>query len=141
MTVRFSVGPVDAGLARTWLENSRRIVAAVRAHRDRVPFVVEDALLDLADAFLTVWDESTTGDVFAWSSSVDPESVEQLALQWRLLAGLGDDVMSRLGVTWAPPETTPMFDALLAGVIGALREAGDDLADDLAAHPPGSVRP
>ena len=140
MTVTFSVGPVDAALARAWLDNSRRIVEAVRTRRELVPFFVEDALLDLADAYLTVWHEAASGAVFEWSSPAEPEQVEQLALQWRLLAALEDETMARLGVTWAPPETNPVYDALLAGVIAALRAGESELADDLAAHPPGSVR-
>jgi hypothetical protein len=140
VTVTFSVRPVDAALARAWLDNSRSIVDAVRTHREVVPFFVEDALLDLADAFLSVWYEAASGDVFEWSSPAELEQIEQLSLQWRLLAALDDETMARLGVTWAPPETNPVYDALLAGVVAALRAGESELADDFAAHPPGSVR-
>lgn len=140
VTVRFSVGPVDAAVARRWLDNSRAIVAAVRAHREVMPFVVEDALLDLADAYLTVWREAAGGDVFEWTSDAESENVDQLAEQWRLIASLDDETMERIGVSWAPPETNPMYEALLAGVLDALRQGGSELAADLAARPPGSVR-
>ena len=138
--VQFGVGPVDAAAARTWLDNSKRIIAAVRANPAKVPFIVEQPLLELVEALLEVWADAAEGvDVFHWTANVDVANIETLTQQWRLLARLDDGTLERLGVRWAPEEAHAFFDALVIGVAAALRqdERTTHLADEVAARPPG----
>jgi hypothetical protein len=142
--VRFAIGGVDAGLARTWLDNSRGIVAGARHHRRELSVHVEDPLLDLADAYLTLW-RAAAEDIatFSWSAEVDADHVQQLAEQWLLLAQLSDDDLRLIGCYWAPEETRPFYDALLAGCVAALEEdpSTRPTAALLSTEPPGTRAP
>lgn len=137
--MRLAVGPVDGRLARTWLANSRAIVDAVRLHPHQLSVLVEEPLLDLIDAALVVWLDAAQGPTFEWESEVDAEHVVVLAEQWRTLASLTDDDLAVLGCHWAPPETLPVFDALVAAFADALRELPSTapLGDALEERPPG----
>jgi hypothetical protein len=139
--VRFTIGEVDAALARTWLDNSRGIVEGARRHRLEVSVTLEDPLLDLCDAYLSLWrSEAEDVTTFTWDAEVDADHVRQLAEQWLLLAQLTDDDLRVIGCHWAPDETRPFYDALLAGCVGALD--GDPstrpTAQLLATEPPGT---
>jgi hypothetical protein len=142
--VQFAIGAVDAGLARTWLDNSATIVRRARRHRLQLSVHVEDPLLDLCDAYLSFWRaEAEDGPTFSWSSEVEADHVQQLAEQWLLLATLTEDDLRILGCHWAPEETRPFFDALLAGTVAALEAdpATRPTAALLSTEPPGPRRP
>jgi hypothetical protein len=47
--------------------------------------------------------------------------LEHLVRYWANLDVLTDELVDRLGLAWAPLETRPFFDALVAGVGAALR--------------------
>ena len=139
-TVLFEVGPVDGAAARLWLGNSKGSVEAVRANPRQVPFVVEQPLLELVETLLDLWLEAAEGvEVFHWRSAVEVTSVEILTQQWRVLARLDDATLAALGVTWAPIEAHPFYDALVEAVVAALRqdERTADLGADVSARPPG----
>lgn len=137
----FRVGPVPGDVARTWLANSTRIVGAVRARPDLVPFILDVPLLDLCDAYLRFWiDHAEGAETFDWQADVDVSHVEALAMQWITIAALTDEQLHALGVDWAPSWTAPFYDALLEATVTALASdsAGRALASRLTAQPPGS---
>ena len=139
--VRFAIGPVDAAIARSWLDNSARIVAGARRQQYELSVTIEEPLLDLVEAYLQFWRDATEGtDTFFWEAEVDPDHVRQIVEQWLLLARLTDDDLATIGCRWAPPETQPFYEVLLSGVIAALDADADtrDLARRLEAEPPGT---
>jgi hypothetical protein len=138
--VELRIGPVDGDLARTWLTNSRAIVAAVRHHRFDLSIAVDDPLLDLIDAALIVWlDAATNRETFEWSSHVDVTHLVALARQWRALASLSDDDLALLGCSWADPVTLPFFDALVGAFATALKGVPETapLGEAMEERPPG----
>ena len=140
--VRFEVGPGPADLAVEWLTNSRALVRAVSTRRDVVTVPVSDAVLDLIDAYLSTWLAACERDgrSFHWEAEVDVGDVQVLADHWTALAALTDEDCAALDWTWAPPRTAPMYEALVAGVVAALREDPTTEAhgDRFAARPPGT---
>lgn len=139
--VRLRIGAVDVDLARAWLDNSLAILAAVRSHAEVVPFVLDEPLLDLCEAYLRLWREhAAVATSFDWAADVDPEHVAQLARQWVLIASLEDVHLAKLGIRWAPEATAPFYAALLAGTVDALEQdpATAPLARDRHRGPPGS---
>ena len=139
--VRFAIGPVPGDAARIWLANSARIVAGARQHRYELSVTIEEPLLDLVEAYLEFWMDAAAGhDIFRWEADVDSEHVEELVEQWRLLALLTDEDLALIQCGWAPPETQPFYDALLAGVIGSLDADPETrpVARDLEVAPPGT---
>ena len=141
--VHFSIGPVDAGLARTWLENSTGIVVAARRHRRELSVDLEDPLLDLCESYLSLWFLAAEGaSTFHWEGDADAEHVRRLVEQWLLLARLTDEDLQRMGCHWAPEETHPFYDALLAGCVAALEADASTrfIASLLVAKPPGTPR-
>lgn len=142
--VRFAIGAVDAALARAWLANSTGIVAAARRHRRALTVDLEDPLLDLCDAYLSLWQVAAeAGPTFAWEAEVDADHVRQLAEQWLQIADLTDDDLRLMGCHWAPEETHPFYERLLAGCVAALEADPSTVATAarLTDQPPGSKRP
>lgn len=141
--VCLAVGPVPSDVARTWLANSRRIVAAVRARRPP-GLDVSAAILDLIDAYLALWHDAAAGDEpFQWSVDVPAADVALIAAHWQSIAALSDDELAALGCSWAPAWTAPMYDALVAAFVDALAQdpATSDAAASLASKPPGRREP
>jgi hypothetical protein len=142
--VRFTIAAVDAALSRTWLENSSAILDSARRHRRELTVDLEDPLLDLCEAYLSLWHAAAQGPgPFTWTAEVDADHVRQLAEQWLQLASLTEEDMRLMGCTWAPEETRPFYDALLAGCIAALEAdpSTRPTAALLSTEPPGTPRP
>ena len=140
--VRFEVGPVLTDLAIEWLTNSRALVRSVATRRDVVTVRVSDAVLELIDAYLSTWLAACEQDpsAFTWAADVDVSDVQVLADHWTALAALTDDECLALDWTWAPPRTAPMYEALVAGVVTALRDDPGTTphGDRFAERPPGT---
>jgi hypothetical protein len=131
MAVQFAIGPVASDVARAWLDNSRSLVAAVRAHRGALSIWAHDDTLELCDVLLGLWtSRAETGDVFEWSMSTEPDVVLQMTQQWLEIGSLSDDELAAIGASWAPDWTRPFADALVVGATSALEQCGD-AADEL----------
>jgi hypothetical protein len=133
VTVR--VGPVDVECARVWVDHELRNLAILRVNGDKLPFLVPDEVIDLIGAYFDEWRfvASGSGDgPFEWTASMDRRQLELVVRYWANLDLMTDDLVGRLGLTWAPLSTRPFFDALVAAVDAALRH--DDGSHDPFAH-------
>lgn len=120
-TVRVKIGPVPAAATIAWTENTRRVVAAVRANPEKVPFAVPVTVLEDFDSYLDEWQrEARDHDPFVWEGESDTARVKSLVQYWVNIDALSDDDMARLGVEWSPPEAEPFFEALVEAVIAGL---------------------
>ncbi len=134
--VQLQLGPVDADVARRWIENTKRLFDALRSHPEEIPPGVTVELLDLFDSFLTSWATvAEGGGEFRWTASASPRTVERLVSGWAEIDRLSDDAMARLGCTWSGPDARPFFDELTRAVIAAMAQA-DELASVRASLPP-----
>jgi hypothetical protein len=135
--IQFELGPVPRAMAEAWLANGRKLITAVRLHRDALSIEVHDGMLDLCEVILDIWTAhaAKADDVFFWSSETDTDQVIFLVRQWLEIGALSDDELARIGCTWAPEWTRPFSDALVAAATAALAAAdaeGEVLAAKLA---------
>ena len=119
--VELRLGPVDAAAARVWVDNTTRIVAAVRAHPEVVGERVPDELLDVYAELLESWRElAAATEEFYWTARAEIGEVERLVDAWARIDRMSDDQLKLLGVHWSPPDGEPFFRALTACVIEAI---------------------
>jgi len=115
------VGPVDAAAARIWIANTRSVLEAVVAHPEVIGFYVPKDVLNLFRSFLEQWQAVAEAcDDLRLVVRSSPSDVHRLAHYWGAIDAMSDKQLQELGVRWAPPEGTPFFDALTAGVLDAL---------------------
>ena len=119
--IQVQVGPVPQRAAQIWLDNTSRLLAAIRAHPEVFDAPVPDEVLDAFEVFLETWRSLTgaAGD-FKWVARVRPSEVRDLVEHWAALDRMTDEQLAAMGVGWSPPEGTPFFEALVAGVLAAL---------------------
>lgn len=132
-SVEFRVGPVSSAAARTWIANTRRILAAVAAHPEVVE--VPGEVLDLFQSLLDQWEAvAVASEEFVWVARANLDEVNQVIEHWAVIDAMTDDQLERLGVHWSPPGGQPFFEALTSGVLRALerREETRRLATRLA---------
>jgi hypothetical protein len=135
--VRFAIGPVDAAIARTWLANSRRIIACLQRTPAAVSFILSPPLLEVMDGYLAAWqDVAATSDVFFWQTDADPALIADVAAEWIRVDSLTDEELADLGCAWAGPECAPFYEAVLSGVAAALSDGPGEaeLVSDLRAR-------
>ena len=133
--VEIRVGPVTSAAARVWVENTSKIIAAVRARPDVLEEAVPDDVLDLFESFLEEWAAvAADTEVFRWVARADVAQVQRLVEHWAAMDRMSDEQLEALGVHWSPPEGAPFFRALTAGVLDAIaaREGMRQLADTLS---------
>jgi CheY-like chemotaxis protein len=119
--VELRLGPVDGAAARVWVDNTTKIVAAVRAHPEVLGDPVPDELLDVYEELLESWRElATATEEFYWTARAEVGEVERLVDAWARIDRMSDDQLKRLGVHWSPPGGEPFFRALTACVIEAI---------------------
>jgi CheY-like chemotaxis protein len=115
------VGPVEASAARLWIENTRAIIAAVRAHPDVLPTAPSPEILDQFEHYLSIWEELATNTTsFFWSARARPSDVDSLLEAWAAMDSMTDEQLTELGVSWSPPEAQPFYRALTSGILAAL---------------------
>jgi CheY-like chemotaxis protein len=115
------VGPVDANAALVWIENTKRILDALRRHPEVLDEPVPDDVFEAFASFLDTWQEvATTNTTFSWVARAAPAEVNHLVESWAVIDRLTDDGLQTLGCAWSPPEGAPFFSALAAGVLEAL---------------------
>jgi CheY-like chemotaxis protein len=115
------LGPVDAAAARVWVDNTTKILAAVRSHPEVLGEPVPEELLEVYGELLELWREAATEtEEFYWTARADAAEVERLVDAWARIDRMSDDQLGLLGVHWSPPEGEPFFRALTACVIEAM---------------------
>jgi DNA-binding NarL/FixJ family response regulator len=121
LEVELRLGPVDAAAARIWVDNTTKIVAAIRAHPEVLGDPVPDELLDVFVELLETWrDLAAAADEFYWTARADVTEVERLVDAWARIDRMSDDQLAQLDVHWSPPDGEPFFRALTACVINAI---------------------
>jgi len=119
--VEIRLGPLDAAAARAWVENTSRILAAVRAHPEVLDEPVPADALERFDRFLKLWGTlAAATDEFYWLARAEVAEVEYLVDCWAKLDRMSDQQLQSLGVHWSTPEGRPFFEALSACVLGAV---------------------
>jgi CheY-like chemotaxis protein len=121
--VEIRIGPVDAAAARVWIENTTKLLAAVRANPSVLPEPVPEDVLDVFDGFLADWrDIAAMANEFQWVAKASAADVERVVEQWAAIDLMTDEQLEQLGMHWSPPEGRPFFEALTAGVLEALEQ-------------------
>jgi DNA-binding NarL/FixJ family response regulator len=119
--VELRLGPVDSAAARVWIDNTTRILAAIRTHPEVLGEPVPTDLLDVYGELLDSWRGlAAATDEFYWTARADAADVERLVDAWARIDRMSDDQLRLLGVHWSPPEGEPFFRALTACVIEAI---------------------
>jgi CheY-like chemotaxis protein len=132
--VEVRVGPVDSSAALVWIDNTQRILNAVRHHPEVLDDTVPDDVFDAFDRFLSTWRAvADTNPTFVWVARSDPTEVNHLVESWAVIDRLSDDGLHSLGCDWSPPEGDPFFRALTSGVLAAMEAHAETrrLAEDL----------
>lgn len=124
--VEVRLGPVDSAAARVWVDNTAKIIGAVRAHPEvldePVPSEVTDQFLALLDTWCTL--AQATED-FYWTARGDAVDVQNLVDWWAKIDRLTPEQLETLGVHWSPPKGEPFFHALTACVLEAISDRQD----------------
>ena len=124
--VEIRLGPVDAAAARVWIDNTFRIVAALRAHPEALTEPVPDDVLEVFDRFLETWRAvAAATEEFYWAARAEVAEMQRLVDCWARIDRMTDDQMATLGVHWSPPEGEPFFRALTACVLDAVSSRRD----------------
>jgi CheY-like chemotaxis protein len=124
--VEIRLGPVDAAAARVWVDNTSKILAAVRAHPEVLDPPPPADILDQFAALLEAWRTlAQATEDFYWTARGDAIDVETLVDWWARIDRMSDEQMASLGVHWSPPEGEPFFRALSACIIDAISARHD----------------
>lgn len=124
--VELRLGPVDAGSARVWVDNTSRILAAVRKHPEVLEEEVPAGILDQFDVLLETWGTlADAAEDFYWTARGDAVDVQTLVDWWAKIDRLSPEQMGALGVHWSPPKGEPFFLALTACVMDAISDRRD----------------
>jgi CheY-like chemotaxis protein len=119
--VQVQIGPVTARAASAWIENTRRILAAVVRHPEVLPEPAPADVVEIFTDLLDTWDEVNQGsDEFFWTARAASAEVLRLVEWWALIDSMSDDTLETLDVHWTVGEGEPFFHALTAGVLNAL---------------------
>lgn len=131
--VLVSIGPVDAELARRWTSHLLASLGVIAARRELLPFRLPDEAVDGFTRLLGRWLAHAEGQqVFLWEEDLDGDEVRMLVQYWANLDSIDEQLLRRLGLTWAPEGTRPFFEAVARGVATALE--GDERASPFARH-------
>jgi len=128
------VGPIPSEAALDWVDNTAKIINAVRHRPDVLDTPVDDAVFETFDHYLAVWRDIAVGnDEFTWAARASSEDVERLVGAWASIDRLTDAQLEELGIEWSSPLGRTFFDALTAAVLEALaaHEATANLASRL----------
>lgn len=115
------VGPVDSSAALVWIDNTKKILHALRMHPEVLDEPVPDDVFEAFGTFLDTWQQvAATNTTFSWVARAAPAEVNHLVESWAVIDRLTDDGLRTLGCDWSPPEGAPFFSALATGVLAAL---------------------
>lgn len=131
---RVQVGPVAAAAALEWIDNTARIVDAVRADPDVADVDIAPEVFDRFTHYLDTWRAvAQANDEFVWSAEAAPSEVADLLEAWASIDRLDEAALAQIGMQWSTGQGREFFTILTAGVLGALEkhEATVALADRL----------
>lgn len=121
--VEVRIGPVSSAAARSWVANTRQILAAVVANPRALDRPLDESAAGHFSRFLDLWEEiARTTDVFLWVGRAVPADVRLLVEEWARVDSLPEERLAELGCHWSGPTGRPFFEALIAGVMDALRK-------------------
>ena len=119
--VEIRVGPVPSETARLWVANTQKLLTAVEAHPEVLERPVPESILAVYHRFLDAWEAvAQETDSFLWVGQARADELQQVVGEWARLDSMNDATLEGLGCAWSPPEARPFFEALTAGVVGAL---------------------
>jgi hypothetical protein len=135
--VRVEIGPVDANAAEVWTDHMLGNLAVIRTQLEKLPFKLPEEIVDELGDLLRRWNDHAVEAIadqkdFRWQQDFDEADVHRLVQYWANLDSLTEEHLDRFGIKWSPLESRPFFDALAAGVAGALQH--DPFADLLLEH-------
>jgi CheY-like chemotaxis protein len=131
LTVR--VGPIPSEAALDWVDNTAKIINAVRHHPDVLDTPVDDIVFETFDHYLAVWRDIAVGnEEFTWAARASADDVERLVGAWASIDRMTDAQLEELGIEWSSPLGRTFFDALTAAVLEAL--AAHEVTANLAAR-------
>jgi CheY-like chemotaxis protein len=132
LTVR--VGPVPSSAALDWIDNTGRIIDAVRRHPELTVEPVDPAVLRTFDDYLATWREVAAGDdTFSWVASASPEDVERLVGAWATIDAIPEERLVEVGCSFSSPTGRIFFSAVTTAIAEAVahHEATSALAQRL----------
>jgi len=122
-TLCVQVGPVESDAALEWIDNTARIVDAVRAHPELTDVPIDPALFDRFTHYLDTWREvAQTDDEFVWSAQAEPGEVAGLLDAWASIDRVDEEKLHELGLQWSTGRARQFFDVLTTSVLGALEQ-------------------
>lgn len=135
--------PASSVLA--WTKYARCVVEDVRDAAEDFHLLVPADALDAFERYLGEWEGvARDGDPFRWAADVEPETVEYLVHAWFVLATRLAGRAQQRGVSLAPTEGEPFYQAVVTALLDALGaegRAGSQFSDHLRAFWPGLDRP
>ena len=127
------VGPIPSAAALDWLENTAKIINAVRRRPDVLDTPVDEAVFETFERYLQVWHDIAVGnEEFTWAARASSADVERLVGAWASIDRMTDEQLVELGIDWSGPLGRQFFDALTAAVLEAL--AAHEATANLAAR-------
>jgi CheY-like chemotaxis protein len=127
------VGPIPSAAALDWVENTTKIIHAVRGRPDLLDTPVGDEVFETFEHYLEVWRDIAVGnDEFVWAARASSGDVERLVGAWASIDRMTDQQLDELGIEWSGPLGRQFFDALTAAVLEAL--AAHEATANLAAR-------
>jgi len=133
-SIEIRVGPVSSAVARVWIANTRKILDAVVAHPEIAGTTIPPDVVEHFRSFFNQWDAvASASEEFRWIARAPADDIERVVTHWGEVDLMTDEQLDQLGVSWAPPEGAPFFEALTAGVFEGLsrHEQTKQLADRL----------
>lgn len=134
-TVQVAVGPVDADVALVWIRHWQHVLEAIAVHADELSIQVKPPDLQRVRALLGEWAATAASSTtFWWRQVTTDDELRPVVDQWLAIGDLTADDHEQLGTTWAPEDTRPMREAVIAGVsaaLVALGEQGRDLRNQI----------
>jgi DNA-binding NarL/FixJ family response regulator len=116
-----TVGPVPADAALTWIDNTTKIVEAVRANPGLTDREIEPEIFDLFCQYLASWREVAEGEQeFLWRATAAPDHVSHLLEAWASIDRIDEDRLRELGHEWSTGRGRLFFNALTSAIVGEL---------------------
>jgi two-component system chemotaxis response regulator CheY len=128
------IGPVPSDAALEWIDNSCRIVEAVRANPELTEAPVDVVVLDTFDEYLSAWrDVARENEEFVWAASATPSEVDRLLSAWATIDRIPEERLEEVGLSFTGERGRLFFETITSAVMEALarHEATRELAQRL----------
>jgi CheY-like chemotaxis protein len=128
------IGPVPSDSALDWIDNSCRIVAAVRANPELTEAPVDAEVLGTFEDYLATWrDVAQANEEFVWAASATPSEVDRLLSAWATIDRIPEERLEALGLSFTAERGRLFYETITSAVMEALarHEATRELAQRL----------